>query len=83
MELQTEELQIQTKFQKKCMNSLNHMPALVKQSVWQEIIERLMQNLIKIPVSDDGSLAGQFEAHLQEFCTDRAQALNQRRIITT
>ena len=76
MELQTEELQIQTKFQKKCMNSLDTMPPLVKQSVWQEIVERLMHNLIKIPVSDDGSLAGQFEAYLQDFCTDRAQALN-------
>ncbi len=81
MELQTEELQIQTKFQKKCMNSLNHMPPLVKQSVWQENIERLMQNLIKIPVSDDGSLAGQFEAFLQEFCTDRAQALNRDELL--
>jgi len=81
MELQTEELQIQTKFQKKCMNSLDTMPPLVKQSVWQEIIERLMHNLIKIPVSDDGSLAGQFEAHLQEFCTDRAQALNRDELL--
>ena len=81
MELQTEELQIQTKFQKKCMNSLNHMPPLVKQSVWQENIERLMTNLIKIPVSDDGSLAGQFEAFLQEFCTDRAQALNRDELL--
>ena len=81
MELQTEELQIQTKFQKKCMNSLNHMPPLVKQSVWQEAIERLMINLNTIPVSDDGSLAGQFEAHLQEFCTDRAQALNRDELL--
>jgi len=81
MELQTEELQIQTKFQKKCMNSLDTMPPLVKQSVWQEKIERLMHNLIKIPVSDDGSLAGQFEAHLQEFCTDRAQALNRDELL--
>ena len=81
MELQTEELQIQTKFQKKCMNSLDTMPPLVKQSVWQETIERLMTNLIKIPVSDDGSLAGQFEAFLQEFCTDRAQALNRDELL--
>ena len=42
IELQTDELQIQTKFQKKCMNALNIMPPLVKQSVWQEIVERLM-----------------------------------------
>jgi hypothetical protein len=76
MELQTDELQIQTKFQKKCMDALNLMPPLVKQSVWQESIEKLFINLIKIPVSDDGSVAGQFEAYLQEFCTDRAQAQN-------
>ena len=76
MELQTDELQIQTKFQKKCMDALNLMPPLVKQSVWQESIEKLFINLIKMPVSDDGSVAGQFEAYLQEFCTDRAQAQN-------
>ena len=81
MELQTDELQIQTKFQKKCMNSLNTMPPLVKQSVWQENIERLFINLIKIPVSDDGSVAGQFEAFLQEFCTDRAQAQNRDELL--
>jgi len=81
MELQTDELQIQTKFQKKCMNTLNTMPPLVKQSVWQESIERLFTNLIKIPVSDDGSVAGQFEAFLQEFCTDRAQAQNRDELL--
>ena len=75
IELQTDELQIQTKFQKKCMNALNIMPPLVKQSVWQETVEKLYTKLQIIPGDyADGSVAGQFEAFLQEFCTDRAQA---------
>ena len=83
LELQTEELQVQHKFQRACMNTLNIMPPLVKPSVWQEKITQLMEekNLTVIPVSDDGSVAGQFEAYLQEFCTDRVQALNRDEIL--
>ncbi len=82
LELQTDELQIQTKFQKKCMNALNTMPPLVKQSVWQETVEKLFNNLQTIPGDyTDGSVAGQFEAFLQEFCTDRAQAQNRDELL--
>ena len=34
-----------------------------------------------ITVADDGSVACQFEAYLQEFCTDRVQALNRDEIL--
>ena len=40
-----------------------------------------MDNALEIEVSSDGSVAGQFEAYLQEFCTDRAQALNRDEIL--
>jgi hypothetical protein len=81
LELQTEELQIQHKFQRACMNTLNKMPPIVKPSVWQETITRLLDKQTVITVSDDGSVAGQFEAYLQEFCTDRVQALNRDEIL--
>ena len=41
-----------------------------------------MDKALEIKVSSDGSVAGQFEAYLQEFCTDRAQALNRDEILT-
>ena len=81
LELQTEELQVQHKFQRACMNALNIMPPIVKPSVWQETITRLLDKQTLITVADDGSVAGQFEAYLQEFCTDRVQALNRDEIL--
>jgi len=82
LELSTEELQIQSKFQRKCMDILRIMPQKMKESLWQEIVQALMDNALEIKVSSDGSVAGQFEAYLQDFCTDRAQALNRDEILT-
>ena len=65
------------------MNVLNTMPAFEKQSSWTDKIDALMQSkdMVEIDASDDGSIAGQFETHLQEFCTGRAQALTQDDIL--
>jgi hypothetical protein len=41
----------------------------------------LLQKITTITAADDGSVAGQFEAFLQEFCTDRAQALNRNELL--
>ncbi len=50
------------------------MPPLMKSSDWQQLVNGKMQSALRIPVSSDGSVSGQFLAHLQEFCTERAQA---------
>ena len=73
IQLTTEELQIQTKFQKRVMDVLTMMPPLMKASDWQQLVNSKMGTALKIPVSNDGSVSGQFIAHLQEFCTGRAQ----------
>ena len=75
IQLTTEELQIQTKFQKRVMEVLTMMPPLMKASDWQQLVNSKMETALKIPVSNDGSVSGQFIAHLQEFCTGRAQGL--------
>ena len=74
IQLSTEDLQIQTKFQKRCMEVINIMPPLMKAPDWQQLINGKMAKALLIEVSNDGSVSGQFLAHLQEFCTDRAQA---------
>tara|TARA_R100001377_G_scaffold39326_1_gene21975 strand:+ start:1423 stop:2973 length:1551 start_codon:yes stop_codon:yes gene_type:complete len=81
LQLTTEELQIQTKFQKRCMEVINIMPPLMKPSDWQQLVNSKMLTALLIEVSNDGSVSGQFIAHLQEFCTDRAQAQNRDDIL--
>tara|TARA_R110000772_G_scaffold59311_2_gene134270 strand:- start:219 stop:692 length:474 start_codon:yes stop_codon:yes gene_type:complete len=56
------------------MEVINIMPPLMKAPDWQQLINGKMAKALLIEVSNDGSVSGQFLAHLQEFCTDRAQA---------
>lgn len=74
IQLSTEELQIQTKFQKRSMEVLKIMPPLMKNIEWQKYVNGLLKNATNIYFANDGTVAGQFLSHLQEFCTDRAQA---------
>jgi hypothetical protein len=74
LELNTEDLQSQTKFQRKCMEGLNIMPPPVKMGVWQSIIQKLMENISIIEAPSDASPKGLFFEYLERFCTSRAQA---------
>ena len=74
VQLTTEELQDPRKAQKKFMEVLTVFPPLPKVAEWQKKISPLMKKANKIIVANDGTVSGQFLSHLQEFCTDRAQA---------
>jgi hypothetical protein len=75
VELTTEQLQNQLRFQRACMDSLNIMPPRVKDARWQELIQHLLDNGLEIiEISQDVSVMGQFEELVEAFCTDLAQA---------
>ena len=74
LELTTEELQNQTKFQRRCMDALNFMPPTQKQNNWRNIIQQLLDAVSVIEVPKDVSVEGQFHELLESFCTERAQA---------
>ena len=75
LELSTEQLQNQIKFQRVCMEVLNIMPQRMNDRSWQTLIQNLMDNGMEIiEVSDDISVEGQFMDLLESFCTDMAQA---------
>jgi hypothetical protein len=74
LELTTEELQSQGKFQKRCMEVLNSMPPGVKANTWQELIQALLENVTIIEAPFDASPRGMLFEYLERFCTSRAQA---------
>ena len=80
IQLSTEDLQIQTKFQKRVMEVLTIMPPLMKQPDWQTLVNDKMKTAEIVEVANDGSISGQFYSHLQEFCTNRAGAQNRDEI---
>ena len=75
IELTTEQLQNQLRFQRVCMEKLNMMPPKMNERQWQNLIQHLMDNGMEIiEVGTDASVEGQFMELLESFCTDLAQA---------
>lgn len=81
LELTTEEIQSQSKFQKRCMEGLNSMPPAVKVTTWQGIVQALMENVTIIEAPMDASPRGILFEHLERFCTSRAQARNRDELL--
>ena len=71
LELETEELLNQTRFQRKCMDALNLIPPKVRENVWRQIIQQLLDSLTIIEVPKDASTEGHFNELLETFCTER------------
>lgn len=74
MELSTEDLQSQQRFQRKCMETLNTFPPPMKPPIWQAIVQELMKNVTIIEAPTHASLRGLLFEYLERFCTSRAQA---------
>lgn len=73
LELQTEDLQVQARFQRKCMDKLNMMPPRMSEPQWQNLIAGLMAKVQIIQAPVDASVKGHFYDLLESFATDRAQ----------
>ena len=82
LELTTEQLQNQLKFQRASMEVLNIMPPRMNDRSWQTLIQSLMDNGMEIiEVSEDVTIEGQFMELLESFCTDMAQANTREEIL--
>jgi hypothetical protein len=74
LELETDDLQNQRRFQKKCMEKLNMLPSKMSEQAWTKLINHLMDNLTVIPAPVDASPIGQLMEHIDRFVNGRAQA---------
>jgi hypothetical protein len=72
MELTTEQLHDQKKFQLCCMEKLNRFPPKLKDNDWATLIDSLIQDAVLIPAPPDVGYDGQFMVHLEDFCTRMA-----------
>lgn len=71
MELQTEDIQKQMFFQKRCMEQLNFMPGTMKQDQWVQLLQGLFENIIILKAPPDVGIEGQFYELLDSFILDR------------
>lgn len=74
LELKTDDIQSQRRFQNRCMESLNIMPSMIKSDEWEELIRGLFETMTIVEMPAEITPAGILYQHLEEFCTTRAQA---------
>ena len=72
VELDTESLMLQPKFQKACLEQLNYVPPSVSKPQWETRLNGLLSNMIEtegaiIEASEDSNIEGQFYEYLEEF----------------
>lgn len=81
LELETDDLQNQRRFQRKCMEKLNIMPSKMNDNAWTKLINFLFENLTIIEAPVDASPVGQLFEHVERFCTGRVRAKTREELL--
>jgi hypothetical protein len=81
IELTTDDLQQQTRFQRRCMDCLNTMPPALKVEQWRGLVMSLMEKMTLIKAPPGASAKGQLIDHLEQFCAGRSQARAKEEIL--
>lgn len=85
LELTTEELQQQAKFQVVCMSKVNVMPPTLKRHEWEGLLNGLLKQMVETQAiteaPEDTSSDGRFYDLLEEFCTHLQTAMDREEIL--
>ena len=86
VELDTEALQRQPKFQILCMEQINTMPRTMTRQAWEAQMNTLLSTMVEtegaiIHTSEDTSIRGQFYELLEEFTTHMQAAMDREEIL--
>ena len=73
LELETEDLQNQIRFQRKCMEQINTMPKIIPVPRWTEKISIILSNATHTPIKGVSNTE-QFIEYLKEWCTNKGAA---------
>ena len=73
LELETEDLQNQIRFQRRCMEQLSIMPKIIPVPRWTEKISTIISNATSTPIKGVSNTE-QFIEYLKEWCTSKGAA---------
>jgi len=74
VELTVDALQNQLRWQRACMEQVNFMPAVIKQSDWTSLVNGLFREAVYVEVPRELTLEGRFDDLVKQFCTGSVQA---------
>jgi hypothetical protein len=75
IELTTSQLNNPRDFQVKCLYDLRFRPPLLKESDWNQLVNKLLKEAVEVPVAEELTIVGQFRDLLRQYCTSRTRAM--------
>tara|TARA_R100001463_G_scaffold74500_2_gene128509 strand:- start:855 stop:1484 length:630 start_codon:yes stop_codon:yes gene_type:complete len=81
VQLNTEQLQNQTLFQRACMEQAQVVPPTMRPKTWLSILQRLMLEATTQEVPEELTITGEFKALLRAYCTSRIRALHPEELL--
>lgn len=81
LELTSEEVQMQLKFGRACLEQLGFLPPRIKDNDWTALMNHALQDCMKIEVPPELTNKGQFNELLESFCTGRVQAQSAEELV--
>ena len=76
IQLNTEQLQNQSLFQRACMEQEQLVPPTIRPAKWQQLLQKLYSEGVKSEVPEELTVFGEFKALLRQFCTSRIRAMH-------
>lgn len=70
----TDDLTDQSRFQKRCMDTMNLMPHIIKREDWTEHMRSLLAKVVIVPVPKDDTNANILKGYIYDFCEKGALA---------
>ena len=81
IQLNTEQLQNQSLFQRACMEQAQMVPSIMKPRAWQALLHKLMTESSSQEVPEELTVGGEFKALLKAYCTSRIRALHPEELL--
>lgn len=64
-----EDLQMQQRFQRLCMEHVKYLPPLLPSGKWNKVVNTIISTAKLVEAPEDASTVGELSYHLRQFCT--------------
>ncbi len=81
IQINSEQLQNQTLFQRACIEQIQVAPPIMKPKAWQALLRKLLTESTKQEVPEELTLTGEFKELLRIYCTSKIRAMHPEEMI--
>lgn len=79
--LETDDILVQPRFQRKCAERISLVPPIVRPHKWRKLLQSLFDDISVVEMPEEASAEGQLWQHLEHFCVNRSASESRDEIL--